>query len=105
MALFHALGMEHKFPALFRLTQQQCEAGALWQRRWPLSSWLGTALCSFYLQEFAPGVDPKHSVKAKVTSSVPQTAVRLCFVPPSFTTASYLCPLWDMGISANFEPF
>lgn len=60
----------------------------LWQPLWLLSSWLGTAVCSFCLQEFAPELDPKHSIKTKVMSLVPQTAVRLCFVPPSFTTAS-----------------
>lgn len=42
-------------------------------------------------------------MKTKVTSSVPQTAERLCFIPPSFTMVSYLYPPWDMGISANFE--
>lgn len=60
----------------------------LWQHWWSLSSWLGTAVCRFWLQDFASEVNPKHCIKTKVMSLFPQTAVRLCFALPSSTTGS-----------------
>lgn len=57
MAVSHTWGTVNKLPAVFRLIQQQWEAGGLWQCLWPLSSCLGTAVCSIGLPEFASGVD------------------------------------------------
>lgn len=101
--LFPYLGSCIHISCCFQAYSAAMWGRGLWQHLWPLSSWLGTAVCSFCLQEFASALDPKHCIKTKVI--VPQTAVRFCFVPPSFTTTSYLYSLWDMGISANFEPF